>query len=476
MEIGSEFKRVFSEDHSQKGPPGASEASPSRSTNEGDNFVIMTIKFRSNCNPKYKWDAYTQLYKVNGVSQPTSGDGKSVSNVNEVQRIVSEGHPFRLIGEDAYRNWDIGGPFESRKVEIHLDTHRSPMWLRLASTPKTSTWEHEFYGIPTPDSEFSRFQTSTAVEGPQTEAQVSSLLSGAPSRTQDSDLDAWGTSVIGSIAPTNPISDLSVSIGELLGERRFFALPGKAENLSGEYLNYMFGIAPTISDVQNFRDTAKKAEKLIDQYTRDSGRLVRRSFTPDPDITTEKLPDIVGRCSSLGIGGQVRIGASGNGTLKRIRKTTKTWKFSGAFTYYLPKEALSRRISELDHLYGILPGAGTAWELIPFSWLVDYFSSIGDAMQNFDNFARDGLVMPYAYVQRSVKIETEYTWTGPLNRGVSFSELSAVVPTVVSGRIVTHSLQRRPATPFGFGVSASNLTLRQASIIAALGISSASKL
>jgi len=131
---------------------------------------------------------------------------------------------------------------------------------------------------------------------------------------------------------------------------------------------------------------------------------------------------------------------------------------------------LSRRISELDHLYGILPGAGTAWELLPFSWLVDYFSSVGDAMQNIDNFARDGLVMPYAYVQRSVKIETEYTWRGALNRGLSFSELSTAAPEVISGRIISHSLQRRPATPFGFGVSASSLTLRQASIIAALGL------
>lgn len=430
----------------------------------------MTIKFRLYRNPKYSWDVYTQRYMVNGTAYPTSGDGVSVSNGNEAQRIVTEGHPFHLIGKDGYENWDIGGAFESRKVEIHLDTHRQPMWLRLASTPKTSTWEHEFYGIPTPDSEFSRFQQSGAVGGPQTEAQVNSLLAGAPPRTQDSYLDAWGTSVIGSVVPTNPISDLSVSIGELLGERKFFALPGKADNLSGEYLNYMFGIAPTVSDAREFRKTAEEAEKLLDQYARDSGRLVRRSFTPDPEITTIRLPDIACRCSSLGVGGQVRIGASGNGILKRIQKTTKTWKFSGAFTYWLPKEALSRRISELDHLYGILPGAGTAWELIPFSWLVDYFTSIGDAMQNIDNFARDGLVMPYAYVQRSVEIETEYTWTGALNKGVSYSELSSVPPTVISGRIISHSLQRRPATPFGFGVSASSLTLRQASILAALGL------
>jgi len=104
----------------------------------------------------------------------------------------------------------------------------------------------------------------------------------------------------------------------------------------------------------------------------------------------------------------------------------------------------------------------TLWDLTPWSWAVDWFSSFGDVLHNVGDWAKDGLVMKYGYVMEHSSVTDAYTWAGPSGF------ISRVNPTPLT--VVSETKQRRKATPFGFGLTWSAFTKRQAAILVALGI------
>lgn len=392
---------------------------------------------------------------------PSGSNGTMTRIYSEIQAIETEGHAYHLLGRGHKR--DIGGPFLNQKFKMVL-----PSWddIWLIGGGGGNRYAVNAFLVPSP----TMFGNATARLGSDGNAILDQdaeihkhldLYAGVPAAASVSNLDAFGTSVIASVAPTSPVADLAEFLGELIAERKLFSVPGKAKNLSGEYLNYMFGIAPTVSFFQDLRTAYTDAEKLLQQYARDSGRLVRRRFEPEPTTTT-----VVQTASGVYPGGRgVSSTLVSTGSLRRVTTTTERWWFSGAFTYHLPKEGVMRSLRDLDKLYGVVPGVDTAWNLLPFSWLVDYKFSVGAALKNANTFVADGLVMPYGYVMREVKTHITERWVGTTRQN------NAWTPTTVVGETYQSIQQRHPANPFGFGISHEDLTPRQLSIIAALGLS-----
>lgn len=374
-----------------------------------------------------------------------------------MQWTSSEGHPFHLLGKTT--RIDIGGPFESRKIQVDNDS-----W-----EPELSVYPgfFEAYHVPMAVGVLDSNVYNTGTIQDETDAR-SALLTRTPAAESFSTLDAWGSSVINSVLPTNPTADLAISLGEFVSERQFFRLPGTAGSLPGEYLNYMFGIAPTVALVQDLKNAISDQEEILGQYIRDSGKLVRRRWEPDADVETSKTVSTGKYPKFFGSTHSAYLVQSGKLTTT-TRTRTKLW-FSGAFTYYLPKEGLARDIALMDRLYGVVPGSALVWELLPYSWLLDYKLSIGSVLGNIDAFAMDGLVMPYAYVMRTQETEVHYIWEGNIrNSSGSWTQRR------LSTKVTSVTKQRRAATPFGFGVLPGDLTPRQLSIIAALGLTKLDK-
>lgn len=313
----------------------------------------------------------------------------------------------------------------------------------------------------------------------------------------ETDLIGAGTSAIAKVLPTNPISDLPTALGELFNE----GLPGipgisglgrggiSRHTVPDEYLNYQFGVKPFLSDLGKFRKAVEEAEKLIDHYAAKAGTVIRRGYeyptVVADDITTTPATTgnekwLGGPCQSQAAGYfQSSIGGW-PGTLEvEEHRERKTW-FSGAFTYYLPpvgsswSDKLRRQEAELRHLYSGI-SVDTAWNLLPWSWAVDWFTNAGDVLHNVSAFARDGLVMPWGYVMESFNITRTCTvrdayvgrcrfWndidTGSNNNAHALPTMS----TTYSAKY----LRRRKATPFGFGLLDSDLSGRQKAIGAAL--------
>jgi hypothetical protein len=91
-------------------------------------------------------------------------------------------------------------------------------------------------------------------------------------------------------------------------------------------------------------------------------------------------------------------------------KTVTTDIFSGGFTYHLPGDfpgfgGMSKSSLYAKKILGLDLSPDTVWNLTPWSWAADWFSNTGDVIDNLSDYAVDGLVMRYGYVQRHV-VET----------------------------------------------------------------------
>lgn len=403
---------------------------------------------------------WTASFKNNGVTQP--GYPKSMRKPYEVQLIYSSGHAFQYLGRT---KGDIGGSFISQKLEVTLDGLAKEQWIRRPSTTTGIPWAQEYYNIPVPSTDITTMLSlvQSKAAGTRT-AFIEHMDKVVPLGFSNSELSALGAKAVDVMAPNQPVADAMTTLAEFLSERKFFSVPGKAGSAPGEYLNYQFGVAPTVGFAQDLRKAIAEQEQIIDRLARNSGRLTRRRgdiYKPDKTIFSSQVSGVYpGFLDGFPVTNVMQPG-----TLTITTQVEKLAWFSGAFTYYLPEEGIMRRMAELDAVYGVKPGLDTAWELLPFSWLADYKISAGAALKNMSKFSSDGLVMPYGYIMGKSVTTQEYVWEGNLR-----SEAGDFRRVRLVALVTKTTKQRQQANPFGFGVLPGDLSNRQLSILAALGL------
>lgn len=388
------------------------------------------------------------------------GGTYTVEMLAEVQRIVTENHS--PLYKKANGSLDVGGPFESWKVSVDNPGGR---WHSRHNYIEGLGWQYDTRAYITPSYDVAGYALSnTSFKSAGDAYHDQWLNSRVDNGPAPHEINAMGTKAIDMTKPTNPTVDLATSLAELWSERKFFSVPGKSGSLPGEYLNYQFGIAPTLSDFQDLRDAIERRDAIIRQYQRDSEKVVRRKYQFEPERSDEL--EVRRNVSCAPVGAPLAYDqAPPTGTLTIRTRREQTYKFAGAFRYSIPKESFPKTLQELDRLYGVVPGVSTAWELVPFSWLVDYFTPIGSILSNLDDFLTDGLVLPYAYIMSTTRTIKSYDWTGPITDASGKMTVVGLSSTITSTR-----MRRVPATPFGFGLLPGDLSPKQASIIAALGL------
>lgn len=307
--------------------------------------------------------------------------------------------------------------------------------------------------------------------------------------SSDATLNAWGAKAIARCAPTEPTVSLAASLLEayrdglpkLIGRSTWQERVRKAQTLrknagtaSDEFLNVEFGWLPLISDVRDFTSTVIHLHKLLQQYMRDNGRVVRRRFSFPPEISYVESVISTNQFPRAGINGSPIFDStkSPRGIVVRRRSTTVYRWFSGAFVYHLPQSFFASMYTPFaadfqtaQKLFGLELTPDVLWQLTPWSWAVDWFSNVGDVIHNASAWANDGLVMKYGYIMEHSRVQDTYTYTGPTNiRGGS----AARPPDLT---LVSETKKRKAANPFGFGLTMSGLSPVQKSILAAVGFS-----
>jgi len=411
--------------------------------------IRNVVSYRSSFPSSDDWNtqAWSSGTKISDVS------GSTVTR-NKHEYLLSYNHPYWREVHQHFPRLDLGSEFTKLTIETQSQAALFSLTSKSASSPTT------YYTF---DGGLAHTDYWSVVKKDMAKLSDHGWLdSNAPAQISSSLLDAAGTKAIDLVAPTNPAVDLATALGELYHDG-LPSLPGKTEgNIGDEYLNYQFGWSPTFQDGNSFLNAVTGMRKILAQYQRDNGKLVRRRFQFDP-IRTSSSTRANGALA--GSGSTPNAFLQRNGVWQTFTESVQTIWFSGAFTYYLPGDRFASMLYAGDKAYGLVPGIDTAWNLTPWSWLVDWFSSAGSILSNLSSYLENGLTMPWGYVMCHQRKTVHYMWTGDLRIGGNW------VPQVVLFDIVYDTKQRRKATPFGFGVSWNGLNAFQLSILAALGIS-----
>jgi hypothetical protein len=248
------------------------------------------------------------------------------------------------------------------------------------------------------------------------------------------------------------------------------------KKIADNFLNHQFGWVPFLGDMFRLYQTYTDSDKKIAQIERDNGQWVKRKRF------IERLETSVFRNRSY----LALVNPSLNGTLYAKRTLdginniqgfsdfhtqtmSRVW-FEASFKYYLPQFDKSKhwnnsRYGEamrLMSLYGLRVTPSTVYNLIPWSWLVDWFSNTGDVVDNIVASQYDNLVSKYAYVMKQ-------TVRAVTNTSHVFLSGYGDTHDIWTQYILTKS-RSESGSPFGWNLQMGDLSLRQLSILAALGL------
>lgn len=401
---------------------------------------------------------YYGAYTVTNLKSPGTLYGHWKRTLDQNNAVFMNGR----IRHDS-RYGDIGGPFMSESLSISPPTHISQ--YKQGSNMMGMDLVLDGYFHPSKD-----FPTwAKQIED--------STLQSPLVPMSDLALDAHGTTGIAQTIPTKPEMSLSTSIGEL--KDGLPSLIGKQmvkdkslSSLGSEYLNYQFGIAPMVKDAKDVVRLTKQYENIVRQFRRDQGKIVRRRRTL---VDTEESQTTRRNNQYAYAGGgehdlQSFLVSDNNSFVDTSTYRSKVW-FSGAYAIAYPKDAdgLLQEIAEFNRVYGVIPNAELAWNLLPWSWLADWFGNLGDIIANVSYLTSPATKLSYGYVMH----QSSYTRTQAGMFGANYQYVrDAFGRDIPIKSSFEHTYKRRiKASPFGFGVTFGSLTGKQSAILAALGLS-----
>lgn len=247
------------------------------------------------------------------------------------------------------------------------------------------------------------------------------------------------------------------------------------KKVADQFLNEQFGWAPFIGDLVKFDHVYRNSADYIDRIKRQNDQWVRRSRVLNHTETIETLAsdNIPGVYPAGDQFTQMCRPMTWKGNTVRayyettVERVTHTWT-TGLFKYYRPE--FDSNLMDFDSnwktaqryltLYGLRANPSVLYKITPWSWLADWFTNLGDNIDNASARAFDGSLSKNLYIMahtsRIVKFKSFYNfWDGPLT-----TEWYRNIETK----------QRAEGGPYGFGWSQSDLSPRQLAILGALGI------
>jgi hypothetical protein len=283
-----------------------------------------------------------------------------------------------------------------------------------------------------------------------------------------------GASAWNRFKPGKPKVSGAQSIAELreISSLKNIAKRVKAfRDMGDKYLAYEFGWKPFLSDVRSWYNGILSVDRNIAQLRRDNGRWISRGGTlssgSDSSVSSFTHRQAVGKLTpSYGV-------RSAYGT-DTMTSSERSW-FSARFRYYIPglNNPKWGKAKAIKHLFDLEIGPEQLWQVLPWSWLADWFSNTGDVISNLMSAMDDQLVGKEAYVMRSTSLSArreisfslyQYTQT-PQGSHTSLPKVS------VTATVTQSTKSRAVAGPFGFDIGLPDFDTRKTAILSALGIS-----
>lgn len=298
-------------------------------------------------------------------------------------------------------------------------------------------------------------------------------------QTAFGDISSFGAGAWNRYRPGNPAADLGVFLAEMRDLPRMLSTSAKGfhdlwrsmggsrtsfspKKVADHWLNTQFGWLPFINDLNKLARASNTVDAMLNQVKRDNGRWVRRGGIVSQVNNRSVVKSDSSRTAHVPLLNSYYYPGGTTGSHRIYLDEVQTVWFSAAFRYYIPDIGSvdwERRCKRA--YYGLNISPSLIWELTPWSWLVDWFSNAGDVFANMSNPIAENLAAKYAYIMgetsRVVTCESVHLLSGQAHDAswVHFGKTKS----------------RVSASPFGFGLTSGDLSARQWSILAALGVS-----
>jgi hypothetical protein len=118
-------------------------------------------------------------------------------------------------------------------------------------------------------------------------------------------------------------------------------------------------------------------------------------------------------------------------------------------------------VEQYEQQYGLNVDPLLLWELTMSSWLIDWFIQIGNFVESVSGLILGNTALPWAFISEHSVITDTYE-----RPGFRFVDGS----TLGTFQVVYDYKRRLAANPLGFGVNWADLSPKQLSILAAIGI------
>lgn len=287
--------------------------------------------------------------------------------------------------------------------------------------------------------------------------------SGAPTLAfpSEAEIAFFGAKGYNRYKPDRPVSELATTLGEMHDLKQLGKMwsEGSAmHRLATRDLDNKFGRGAAIKDILKLKSLQEDLDKRIRALRRNNGKPVRRGGTIH-NVENSTSSEVT--LSNPGVVPVLTWGHHSGVRRTTIQTTGTRWWFSGRFRYYVPELAVPGNRWPPGLVAELVGGnLETAWNLMPWSWLLDWFTNMGDVISNIISVGARGLVSDYAYIMCERFQRTESRTDAYFN-GVH-------LPT--SSFLERSYKMRDVGSPFGFGVSPSQFTPAQGATLAAVGI------
>jgi hypothetical protein len=196
--------------------------------------------------------------------------------------------------------------------------------------------------------------------------------------------------------------------------------------VSSHFLAGIFGLLPMVQDIKTIVNKFRTAEDKVLDYL--ENEHVRRTLHYRKNLSPYTFRDVEDFESDSGHfdTGTIQNACGRYGDFPLIEFDCKTvhqivrprFHASLDFSYSLPgylSAALKSFLSELDH-WGINLSIGDFWDIIPFSFVIDWFADVGKWLHSFD----------FENVPATIKVN-DYCWSIS-HQHVATSHLTNVTP------------------------------------------------
>lgn len=248
--------------------------------------------------------------------------------------------------------------------------------------------------------------------------------------------------------PSRPVVDLPVFVAQLGEIPRLFKGYGDNifKNIANANLSYQFGIKPLVSDLMsllNFQDEFAKRERELKALASGGLRCKRTLWSGSGQYSAERQTFYDYPFAR-----------------HQIQRNTseKVW----GFCRWVPSSNMPTTEDAIRNLakravLGLTFDFASAWELIPWSWLIDWCSSAGNFLQASRNIVPCSVTDVLIMSHKVTEMQAKKTWS--LDANLQGGDINS--------RLSTGS--RSPATPT-LSAHLPVLSLRQLSILGSIGM------